>query len=109
MLGREVIGERVDGHDRRDSVQHDVLESCLRRLDALEMDVVGVLEQESRRQRSTGDDAVLARVDLQRTNRCHDHSHAKLPSPEVRHLMLKKRSAPMSAPKPASVMRNSPP
>ena len=28
--------------------------------------------------------------------------------PDVRHLMLKKRSAPMSAPKPASVMRNSP-
>ena len=28
--------------------------------------------------------------------------------PEVRHLMLKKRSAPMSAPKPASVMRKSP-
>ena len=26
-------------------------------------------------------------------------------SPEVRHLMLKKRSAPMSAPKPASVTR----
>ena len=28
--------------------------------------------------------------------------------PDVRHLMLKKRSAPMSAPNPASVMRNSP-
>ena len=30
-------------------------------------------------------------------------------SPEVRHLMLKKRSAPMSEPKPASVTRYSPP
>ena len=29
-------------------------------------------------------------------------------SPEVRHLMLKNRSAPMSAPNPASVMRTSP-
>jgi hypothetical protein len=30
-------------------------------------------------------------------------------SPEARHLMLKNRSAPMSAPNPASVIRKSPP
>ncbi len=66
--------------------------------------LVGILRQQCVGQRPTGDDVVLAAVRLQPADR-GDEDRGIGRSPDMRHLMLKNRSAPMSAPKPASVTR----
>ena len=104
VLGGVVVGEGVDGHHRGDAVHPDVLDLLAQVGAALE-DLVGVLGQQ--RRAATGGPATM---------RCWPEcafsartvattTAASGRRPEARHLMLKNRSAPMSAPKPASVMR----
>jgi hypothetical protein len=102
-----VAGERVDRDDRRHPVQPDVLD-LLAQVRPADVDLVRVLGEQRLRQRPAGDDLVPARVRLERPHGRHDDRGVGV-RPDARHLMLKNRSAPMSAPNPASVTRNSPP
>ena len=63
-------------------------------------DLVGVLGQQRLRQRPAGDDPVPAGVRLERPHGGRPPRRRRDAGPEARHLMLKNRSAPMSAPKP---------
>ena len=72
VLGRVVGREPVDRHDRRHAVGLDVLD-LLAEVRRAGLDVVGVLGQQVLRQRTPGDDAVLARVRLEGADGRDEH------------------------------------
>ena len=102
---RGVVGrEAVDRDDRRDAVGLDVLDLLA------QVGRAGVRRRRgSRASRSAGSGlpaTILYLPECALSARTVATSTAASgTSPEARHLMLKNRSAPMSAPKPASVMR----
>ena len=69
----EVAREGVDGDDRRDTVDLDVLD-LLDEVRGTGAHVVGVLGEQVGRQRLAGDDLELAAVRLQRSHRGDEHS-----------------------------------
>src|SRR5699024_147082 len=106
VLGGVVGAEGIDRHHRADAVQLDIGD-LLAQILRTGVHVVRVLRQHLLRQGFPGHHLVPPGVQLQGPYR-GTTTAASGTRPEVRHLRLKKRSAPISAPKPASVTRKSP-